>query len=328
MGHPINHSTHSGFNWPPSEAITAWSIRSFDRSLPFFRVSAAGDDPFEALAHGVGHCFTAVRRFNPPSRPLFLGPPVPSLFVGVGHNFTSALSFGSPRLFHFPAFRSIASSATGVCQNPDSFAQMGSAGIGRRYDSPFRIEPHLGQVSKNSSESPRSEHWAVFHFDSLGSNFANDPRHFDPEAASLAVEPVASSSGTDVLTGKPASHNVSNSSPSASFKGSNVIPNRECRKGAVVLPRDEDRLGVGIKLNGAYASIASQLACKDSSASAREKMKLIHYFLTCSIASRAARMGLGGQRIELVAGVVLTSLESTYPATKILVFSPDFRAVP
>jgi hypothetical protein len=37
------------------------------------------------------------------------------------------------------------------------------------------------------------------------------------------------------------------------------------------------------------------LACKDSSASAREKMKLIHYFLTCSIASRAARMGLGGQ---------------------------------
>jgi hypothetical protein len=300
MGHPINHSTHSGFNWPPSEAITAWSIRSFDRSLPFFRVSAAGDDPFEALAHGVGHCFTAVRRFNPPSRPLFPGPPVPSLFVGVGHNFTSALSFGSPRLFHFPAFRSIASSATGVCQNPDSFAQMGSAGIGRRYDSPFRIEPHRGQVSKNSSESPRSEHWAVFHFDSLGSNFANDPRHFEPEATSLAVEPVTSSSGTDVLTGKPTSHDVSNSSPSASVKGSNVIPNRECRKGAVVLPSDEDRLGVGIKLNGAYASIAPQLACKDSSASTREKMKLIHYFLTCSIASRAARMGLGERLRECI----------------------------
>jgi hypothetical protein len=185
-----------------------------------------------------------------------------------------------------------------VGQNPDSFAQMGSAGVGCRKHSPFDIEPHRGQVSKNSSESPRSEHWAVFHFDSLWSNFANDPRHFDPEAASLAVEPVTGSSGTDVLTGKPASHDVSNSSPSASVKGSNVIPNRECRKGAVVLPSDEDRLGVGIKLNGAYASIAPQLACKDSSASTREKMKLIHYFLTCSIASRAARMGLGGEQVE------------------------------
>jgi hypothetical protein len=59
IGHPINHSTHSGFNWPPSEAITAWSILSFSRLFPDLRVSAAGDDPLLALAHGVGHIFTA-----------------------------------------------------------------------------------------------------------------------------------------------------------------------------------------------------------------------------------------------------------------------------
>jgi hypothetical protein len=55
-----------------------------------------------------------------------------SLATGVGANFTCALNFGSPRLFHFPAFRSIASSATGVCHNPDALSQMGSAGVGRR----------------------------------------------------------------------------------------------------------------------------------------------------------------------------------------------------
>jgi hypothetical protein len=157
---------------------------------------------------------------------------------------------------------------------------MGSAGVGRRKHSPFDIEPHRGQVSENSSESPRSEHWAVFHFDSAGLNFANDPRHFCPESASLAVEPVSGAGGANVLAGKASSHNVNNSSPSASIKGSNVIPNRERRKGAIVLACDEDRLSVGIKFNGAYASISPQLACKDSSASAREKMKLIQNYLS------------------------------------------------
>jgi hypothetical protein len=203
-----------------------------------------------------------------------------SLATGVGHNLASALNFGSPRLFHLPAARSIASSATGVCHNPDALSQMGSAGIGRRKHSPFNIEPHLGQVSKNSSESPRSEHWAVFHFNSLWSNFANDPRHFCPKSASLSIESVTCSSGTDVLAGKSASHNVSNSSPSASVKCSNVIPNRERWKGAVVLTGDEDRLGVGINFDGAYASTTMKLACKDASTSAREKMKLIHLPLT------------------------------------------------
>ncbi|VXB23597.1 hypothetical protein BURKHO8Y_110237 [Burkholderia sp. 8Y] len=188
--------------------------------MPDLRMSAAGDDPLLALAHGVGHMFLRaiiakvgrsaapalglllIRPLPasiaqgvgyirdetasisvPPSRPLrgVIRPPLSArLAVGVGQSFTSALSFGSPRLFDLPAVRSIASSATGVCQNPDPLSEMGSAGIGRRNDSPFRIEPHRGQVSENSSESPRSEHWAVFHFNSDGLYLANDPSHLGP----------------------------------------------------------------------------------------------------------------------------------------------------
>src|SRR5690606_24673782 len=155
--------------------------------------------------------------------------------TGVGHSFTSADSFGSPRLFHFPRVRSTASSATGVCHNPDSFAPVGCTSVGSRYNSPATVVPQRGQVSENSSEPPRSECWAVFHERVSGSYFANDPRHFGPQAGSFAVEPVAPSCDTDVLAREPSRNHVNNSAPRSSVKGPNVIPNREGREKAVIL---------------------------------------------------------------------------------------------
>nr|WP_244127745.1 hypothetical protein [Burkholderia gladioli] len=108
---------------------------------------------------------------------------------------------------------------------------------------------------------------------------ANDPSHFGPEPASLTVEAITGPGCADVLAWKTPSHDVNNSAPRSAVKGSNVIPNREWRKGAIVLPSDKDGLGVGIKFNGAYASVSPQLTCKDSSTSTREKMKLIHKIL-------------------------------------------------
>jgi hypothetical protein len=172
-----------------------------------------------------------------------------------------------------------------VGQNPDPFPFVIGAAVGRRKHSPFRIEPHRGQVSENSPESSRSEHWAVFssrsehwavfHEDEPWSYLANDPRHFDPESASRTIKPCAVSRGADVLAGKSASHDINNSSPRASVERPNVIPNRERRHCSVVLSRDKDGLGVGIKLNGANASMPEQLTCENSSTMAREKMKLI-----------------------------------------------------
>jgi hypothetical protein len=108
----------------------------------------------------------------------------------VGHIKTWALSFGSPRELIFPIALFTESSATGVCQNPDSLSDVGRSGVVRAQHTPFRIEPQRGQVSENSSKPPRSEHWGVFHEDETGSNLANDPGKFAPKPG-----PGASDSG-------------------------------------------------------------------------------------------------------------------------------------
>src|SRR4249919_3162654 len=84
----MSHSTHVGFNCPPSEAITAWSRRSFSRLLPDLRVRLAGELPLCIDVTEVGHILTAVCRFTPPCR---FGPtpaPVPPLARGVGQKRT------------------------------------------------------------------------------------------------------------------------------------------------------------------------------------------------------------------------------------------------
>lgn len=69
----------------------------------------------------------------------------------------------------------------------------------RAKHSPFRIEPHRGQVSENGSESARSEHWAVLHEDEAWLYFANDPSELAPKPGALAFNACAFSGGADVL---------------------------------------------------------------------------------------------------------------------------------
>ena len=238
---------------------------------------------------------------------------IPDAF-GVGHCITCADNFGSPRLFHLPFTRFTESSATGVCHiipgdhpdaatstrlcgpllllpwfgasglqvgvgmshDPDPLPFVRRANVGSSQHSPFRIKPQRGQVSKNSSESPRSECWAVFHEDEAGLYFANDPCHFSPHAAALAVDACAFSCGADVLARKSATNDVNNSSPWFPVKSLHVIPNRERRETSVVLSCHKHGLGVGLPLDGAHCSVSDQLAGENSATNATEKMKLIH----------------------------------------------------
>jgi len=73
-----------------------------------------------------------------------------------------------------------ASLAAGVAQDPNSLADVGSAGIIRPHDTPFRIEPQDGQVSENSSKPSTNEHWGVLHEDESRSNLAKDPSKLSP----------------------------------------------------------------------------------------------------------------------------------------------------
>jgi hypothetical protein len=143
-------------------------------------------------AVGVGQRFTAVA--NP--SPLVLLAPLRLWFphtVGVGH-ITCA---SRPRFEDFPSGRmcrtvpvvvwyrlppviGFASVAQGVTHNPDAFALVRCAGMGRGYNAPFRSEPQRGKVAKDSVESSKSEHWGILHEDVAGSNFANNPGHVRP----------------------------------------------------------------------------------------------------------------------------------------------------
>jgi hypothetical protein len=104
--------------------------------------------------------------------------------------------------------------AVGVRQDPNSLADVGSAGIVRPQDTPFRIEPQAGQVSENSSKPPRSEHWGVFHEDETGSNLANDPSEFKPQPGFRPFKALARRIGAgNVLAGETAADDVNVAAP-------------------------------------------------------------------------------------------------------------------
>jgi hypothetical protein len=195
--------------------------------------------------------------------------------VGVGHIFTCALSFGSPRLFHFPITRSTASSATGVCHKPKSVPLMRRPNIGSSQHCPPAVIPERGQVTKHSSESPSNESWTVFHEDESGSNLANNPCHVSPHPRPLSINARSLACDADVLARKAARYDVNNASPRSAVKGLNVIPNREGRENAVILSGGKYACGVGFPLDGANGAPSEQVSAKYSSTSAREKSQLI-----------------------------------------------------
>jgi hypothetical protein len=80
------------------------------------------------------------------------------------------------------------------------------------------------------------------------------------------------------LTGKAASHDVNNPAPWSAVKGSHIIPNRERGERAIVLPGDEDGLGVGLSLDGTNTSAPEKLPGKDAAASSGKQVEFTQRF--------------------------------------------------
>ena len=169
----------------------------------------------------------------------------------------------------------------GVASNdPDSLTFVVGTNLGSSDNTPLRVIPHRGKVCKNSSESPSSEHWAVFHPCESGSNFANDAGHVAPHRRPGPVDSSASTGCADVLARETARYHVNKSAPRSAVKGLNVIPNRERRENAVILSLDKNACGVGSPFNSADCAPSEQVASENSSTSAREKSQLIHDLLS------------------------------------------------
>jgi len=164
----------------------------------------------------------------------------------------------------------------GVGHKPEALASVRRSNIGSSHNSPLRVIPERGKITKDSVKSSSNEHWAILHEDVTGSYFANHPRHVLPHSASLTVESISFACDGDVLTGKPARYDVNNSSPRFSVKGLNVIPNRERREKTVILSGAQHACWIWLPLDGADSSPSEEMSAKYSATSACEKSQLIH----------------------------------------------------
>jgi hypothetical protein len=106
---------------------------------------------------------------------------------------------------------------------------MRSSDIDSSHNSPSRIIPHRGKVSKHSVESSNSKHWAVLHEDVAWSNFANDSGKLTPESGTLSFNACSFPGDTDVLAGESPTDDIDFSPPRFSVEGAHVVPDRESR---------------------------------------------------------------------------------------------------
>jgi hypothetical protein len=152
----------------------------------------------------------------------------------------------------------------GVGHDPDAFADVSCSNVRSGKHSPSRIEPHLGQVSENSSEPPRSESWRVLHERERRSYFTNDPGHFQPQSASLSVKSVAGSGNGNVLAREPPADNLHPSAPRLTIEGSHVVPYREGWQQSVALSGKQHSSRVLSKFNSADGAPSKQVSSQDA----------------------------------------------------------------
>ena len=164
----MSHSTHVGFNVPPTTSDSGRAFRSM--------VACDAFPDRQSREVGVGQYFAAA---GSPDR----------------------ISFAISPLF-CPSF------ARGVGHNPDAIPAVKCTNGGSRYAVPLRIVPERGQVSENVSRPPSKQSCDVFHDDVAGSYFANEPGIFAPKAGSFACDPNALSGNADVLTGEAAAYDI------------------------------------------------------------------------------------------------------------------------
>jgi hypothetical protein len=99
--------------------------------------------------------------------------------------------------------------ALGVGNKPPPISLVAGAHSTRRYASPFRIKPCLGQFSENGVQPVSKDRCDVFQDDKLGSYQANDSHEFVKETApSALLDAGLLACGADVLAGEATANNI------------------------------------------------------------------------------------------------------------------------
>ena len=141
------------------------------------------------------------------------------------------------------------------------------------HNSPSRIHPQVGQISKHSSESSNNKRWRVFHERETGSNFPNDSPHFFPQSATRAVNALCELVGNaNVLAGESAAHDIDKTSPGPSVEGSHIVPDGELWQDSVSLALEQDLSAVRFNLDSTDADMSEKDSTDDSSPRSSKKV--------------------------------------------------------
>lgn len=142
---------------------------------------------------------------------------------------------------------------------------MSGADVGCSQHLPLRIEPEVGQVTKDFFDrcpipslgaSPRSKEGAdVLHEDVAGSHLTNDPGELRPEPSGVVGSPPLADAGQRGA-GEAAADEIHRSTPRAAIEGRKVVPNRGLLHGLVFHPRHEAGRCVGVPLNVTDSPVA------------------------------------------------------------------------
>jgi hypothetical protein len=175
--------------------------------------------------------------------------------VGVCHNSAIALRRGDVRFNSAAQLPDRESAPLGVGQNEKSLAQMGSANGSRGEMTPFRSEPHFGNLVENEIEpAARSEPRDIF---KKQQRRFDDDRGFGdvgPEPA-MVLGALAFAGGAEGLAGEPrneAVHHAAKRLPVAVFQI--PAPNRRWLQALLFHPRQEAGCSVGIALTVAHSA--------------------------------------------------------------------------
>lgn len=141
-----------------------------------------------------------------------------------------------------------------VGQNEDPRSAVGSADFGRLNNLPLRIEPEVGQASKQPSNSiPGNKAPDVFHEDDLGSHFANDTQELVDEITVVVSSSLLTCDRVR-LAGDAAKNEIHQATKRSAVEPCNVEEDRRWNQGLRLHPVQEDGLGVGFPLKQGHHS--------------------------------------------------------------------------
>jgi hypothetical protein len=240
----------------PDERRTARSV-----SVVPWGLSPPGFPPDErpTAAVAAGHIFTRSVRLviavlGPPGIRRFAafaasGERFESLAAGVGQrgSAVSQESRGVP-------LRTAEVAAPGSPGDEQAPAEVGSTDGGRGEQVPFRIEPEVGQVPENRSQSGNSEPWDVLQQDEVWSHLTQNPGDVGPDPP-LVLDAASNAGLRERLTRETGRDEIHSAAPRSAVEGRDVVPDRSRIQGLVRHPRHEDGRRMGVPLDVTHSPV-------------------------------------------------------------------------